>query len=388
MYNDRASEALYDRITFCLAGVATPNELIKDRRTTPYNIGRTIELQDFEADRDDLSPLFRAMADDPAAGEEIVQSVLRWTGGHPYLTVRLCDQLVAAGRILQEEVDGVIEEEFASLDQLHADVHFQQVLRFLDERVEDKLAALTLYRQIRNGKKLRDQTTAAHIALRLAGIVKRDRRGYLMVRNPIYARVFTDEWVAKALEPDTHPFNKLLESLSSDRELAGEEYERIRIALVKFFSWNRCQFPEDLADETFNRVANRLERGEAIQDLTRYCFGVARLLLKEEQRRKVKAPLELDALLEQQEHKGQRLEKEYECLDRCLQALPQDDRELLIQYYTGDTGQAKINDRIALARRLGITHNTLRVRVLRLKGRLEDCVINCLDKRKGLDIVE
>jgi adenylate cyclase len=44
MYNDRASEPVYERITFCLIGVATPNELIKDRRTTPYNIGRTIEL--------------------------------------------------------------------------------------------------------------------------------------------------------------------------------------------------------------------------------------------------------------------------------------------------------------------------------------------------------
>lgn len=274
MYNDRASEELYDRITFCLVGVATPNELIKDSRTTPYNIGQTIELQDFEPERDALSPLFRAMAADPVAGEAIVRSVLRWTGGHPYLTVRLCDQL-AAGQTLQQEVDGVIEEEFASLDQLHSDVHFQQVLRFLDERVEDKLAALSLYREIRNGKKLRDLATPAHIALRLAGIVKRDRRGYLMVRNPIYARVFTHEWAAKALEVDIHPFNLLLERLDADRELAGEEYERLRKRLVKFFLVRGCHSPEDLADETFNRVATRIEKGEVIPNLASYCLGLA-----------------------------------------------------------------------------------------------------------------
>jgi RNA polymerase sigma factor (sigma-70 family) len=386
MYNDRASEALYDRITFCLAGVATPNELIKDRRTTPYNIGRTIELQDFDLERDDLSPLSRAIADNPITGEAIIQSVMRWTGGHPYLTVRLCDQLVAEGRTLQEEVDRVIEEEFASLDQLHSDVHFQQVLRFLDERVEDKLAALTLYQQLRNGKKLRDQTTPEHIALRLAGIVKRDQRGYLIVRNLIYARVFTGEWAAKVLEADTHPFNKLLELLAPDRDLAGEEYERLRRALVKFFLARRCQRPEDLADQTFDRVADRIEKGEEIQNLAAYCFGLARRLAIESLKRESKqndATWELDRMLEREEAPADRREEEYECLEHCLQKLSQDNRELLLQYYRG-VKRTKIDSRSALAKRLGYSPNTLRVRVYRLRATLEDCIQQCLYKKEGV----
>jgi len=199
MYNDRASEPLFERVTFCLVGVSTPDELIKNRRTTPYNIGRTIELPDFDADRDDLRPLFSAVSDDLAKGEAIVRAVLRWTGGHPYLTVRLCDQFVAQGRTSYDEVDEMVNKAFVSLDQLHSDVHFQQALRFLDGRVADKLTTLNLYRRIRNGERVHDQTTPAHIALRLAGVVKRDRGGYLTVRNPIYARVFNNDWAASTV---------------------------------------------------------------------------------------------------------------------------------------------------------------------------------------------
>jgi hypothetical protein len=200
MYTDRASEPLFERITFCLVGVATPDELIKNRRTTPYNIGRTIELPDFDPDRDDLHSLFGAVADDPAKGEAIVRAVLRWTGGHPYLTIRLCDQFAAQGRTSSDEVDEMVNKEFVSLDQLHSDVHFQQVLRFLDKRVEDKLTTLNLYRRIWRGEEVRDQTAPEYLALKLSGIVKRDWRGSLIVRNEVYRRVFNDEWAASTSE--------------------------------------------------------------------------------------------------------------------------------------------------------------------------------------------
>ena len=58
MYNERPEEPAFRDITFCLFGEATPNELIKDRRTTPYNVGRTIELRDFDPEHDNLDPLY------------------------------------------------------------------------------------------------------------------------------------------------------------------------------------------------------------------------------------------------------------------------------------------------------------------------------------------
>jgi hypothetical protein len=46
-YNRRAQDPAFERFTFCLLGVATPSDLIQDTRTTPFNIGRRIELTDF-----------------------------------------------------------------------------------------------------------------------------------------------------------------------------------------------------------------------------------------------------------------------------------------------------------------------------------------------------
>jgi len=37
-YNRRAQDPAFERLTFCLLGVATPSDLIQDTRTTPFNI--------------------------------------------------------------------------------------------------------------------------------------------------------------------------------------------------------------------------------------------------------------------------------------------------------------------------------------------------------------
>src|SRR4029079_3101758 len=46
-YNRRTEDREFNRLSFCLLGVATPTDLVRDSRTTPFNIGRRIELADF-----------------------------------------------------------------------------------------------------------------------------------------------------------------------------------------------------------------------------------------------------------------------------------------------------------------------------------------------------
>jgi AAA-like domain len=58
-YNRRADDPELRRLTFCLLGVATPTDLIRDPRTTPFNVGRRIELADFTAD--EATSLSRAL---------------------------------------------------------------------------------------------------------------------------------------------------------------------------------------------------------------------------------------------------------------------------------------------------------------------------------------
>src|SRR5437879_13353897 len=87
-YNRRSQDPAFERLTFCLLGVATPSDLIEDTRTTPFNIGRRIELTDFT--RVEAAPLAQGLGPDAKTNRALLERVLYWTGGHPYLTQRLC----------------------------------------------------------------------------------------------------------------------------------------------------------------------------------------------------------------------------------------------------------------------------------------------------------
>ena len=197
LYNDRAGEPDLRRLTFCLVGVFTPNELVKRQRTTTYNVGRTFELQDFDSGRDDLTPLSRTLSPDPARGEALLGAVLRWTGGQPYLTASVCKKVGAAGVGSGEAVDRLIEESFLAHERAleqSDDIHFESVVRFLGERVRARLATVNLYRRLLRGGEERDRPTPPVLALKLSGLVKTGRDARLTIRNEIYRRRFDAKW--------------------------------------------------------------------------------------------------------------------------------------------------------------------------------------------------
>jgi RNA polymerase sigma factor (sigma-70 family) len=171
-------------------------------------------------------------------------------------------------------------------------------------------------------------------------------------------------------------FDKLLACLDPDRQRAGERYETIRRKLMKFFETRGGLFPEDLADETINRVARKIDQGEEIRNPESYFFGVARRVLQESWR--AQPPRHQQWQLSDHHQSEQRLE----CLQECLQKLPPESRPLVIEYYQAE-GSAKIEGRKKLAERLKIPLDALRHRVHRLREKLEACVSDCLQKKMG-----
>lgn len=159
-------------------------------------------------------------------------------------------------------------------------------------------------------------------------------------------------------------FDRLLLALDPDREAASHKYEALRRKLIDLFAWERSEAPEDLADETLNRLARRVSEGADIPNFNRYAYGIARLLLQEEARsHRTRAT----ALREFQMVSGTTPDPGIlDRLRRCLAELPTPSRELLERYYTGNRAQ--------LARDQGISLNALRNRVLRLRRQLFDCV--------------
>lgn len=173
-------------------------------------------------------------------------------------------------------------------------------------------------------------------------------------------------------------FDQLLASFAPDREDAGKKYLEVRANLIRLFVWRGCPFPEDHADETFNRVARKISEGEEIRNTPAYVIGVARLLVLEIIKADSRQREALEELQRSDVSEDTQTELRIECLQQCLRGLSPDNRELILQYYQGDK-RTKIENRRQLSDRLGLAINSLRMRALRLREQLQVCVEQCVN---------
>jgi len=199
-YNRRTEEPELERLTFCLLGVATPSDLIRDTRMTPFNIGHRIELNDFT--EIEAAPLARGLGREEELGAKLLGRILYWTGGHPYLTQLLCQAVAEEISVSGfDGVDRLCEELFLSPSARERDHNLLFVRERMLRSEADIASLLELYGKVRKHKRVRDDDTNPLVSiLRLSGIA-RAVDGYLCVRNRIYYRVFDWEWV-KANMPD------------------------------------------------------------------------------------------------------------------------------------------------------------------------------------------
>ena len=176
-------------------------------------------------------------------------------------------------------------------------------------------------------------------------------------------------------------FDALLTWLDPDPEKAGRKYEEIRHSLIKIFEWRGAFDAEELAAETITRVLNKVP--EIVKrydgDPALYFYGVAKRFGFEVLRRQqARVDEDLEKLGAPSIDERNDREPEYECLDQCLAQLSPADRELILSYYQQD--EPNISHRKELARRHGKEPNALRVKVHRIRERIETCMNKCLGK--------
>ena len=169
-------------------------------------------------------------------------------------------------------------------------------------------------------------------------------------------------------------FEGFLDWLSPERDRAGEEYERLRFRLCTFFSQRQCGFADELADETINRVILKSSE-EQIENKIAYCYGVARNVYRESLR-KERPHLDIDDVIV-----AAKVPEEpsfsRECLDKCLEKLSPDNRNLLLDYFS-EAKQAKVELHRRISETLQTTQTALRMRVMRTKLKLKICVQECM----------
>jgi tetratricopeptide (TPR) repeat protein len=194
IYNARANDQEFNRLTFVLLGVATPSDLIQDKARTPFNIGQAIDLREFrwentQAFQHGMTTVY------PDQGEVIFARIFYWTNGHPYLTQKLCWAVTEArGKDWNDErVDELVGKLFLS-DEARKEPNLQFVRNSVAASPQRR-ALLGLYRKVYEGKTVSDdESSLDQNRLKLFGLVRAEK-GELKVRNEIYRRAFNLDWI-------------------------------------------------------------------------------------------------------------------------------------------------------------------------------------------------
>ena len=265
-YNQRVENPAYQRLTFALLGVATPGDLIRDKTQTPFNIGKAIELHGFQLH--EAEPLVKGLEPHADNSPAVIEEILNWTGGQPFLTQKLCQLIVEKSTngskinvgSIPEIVERFIIENWEAQDEPE---HLRTIRDRIFRNEQNAGRLLGIYQQILQRGELTTDGSAEQTELRLSGLVVQ-QGGKLTVYNQIYRQIFNREWVDKQLaklRPYSEAFKAWVASDYQDesRLLKGQ-------ALRDALSWSNSHSLSPL-DYRFLAACQDWEQREVRQNL-------------------------------------------------------------------------------------------------------------------------
>ncbi|WP_019503871.1 AAA-like domain-containing protein [Pleurocapsa sp. PCC 7319] len=222
-YNERANDFRYKRLNFCLLGSTTPSDLIQDKNRTPFNIGKAINLEEFKLK--EVSPLTKGLKckfDNP---EQVMENILYWTGGQPFLTQKVCYLVLCEDNctndLIEKYVEKVLREKIIinGLDEIKdSPQHLRTIKHRLLNNPKITIGLLKIYQKLLNGEAVRTDNSPEQEELLLTGLVFK-RQGIIKIYNRIYSEVFNQCWIEKELEklrPYAASLKKWLDSKEID----------------------------------------------------------------------------------------------------------------------------------------------------------------------------
>jgi hypothetical protein len=206
-HNQRVDNPEYNRLTFCLLGVASPSNLIQDKQRTPFNIGQAINLKGFQPH--EVEPLRKGLEGKFADSQKVMQEILDWTGGQPFLTQKLCQLMVESAKDNPRSVEQVARARIIDNWELQDEPEHLRTIRARILRDEERAGyLLDLYQQIHSHEEVVNNDTIEQSELLLSGLVGK-QQDKLRVYNRIYQEVFNKNWVEaelKKLRPYSEAF--------------------------------------------------------------------------------------------------------------------------------------------------------------------------------------
>jgi WD40 repeat protein len=296
-YNCRADRLDYRRLTFVLIGVATPSDLIQDKRRTSFNIGNSIEMKGFQLE--EAQPLISGLAVKNNNSQAILKTILDWTNGQPFLTQKLCHLISKANNLIPEGKetewigDFVRSQIIDNWEIKDTPEHLKHIRdRILQSSRTGRL--LGLYQQILQQGEILADGSPEQMELSLSGLVVK-QEGKLKVFNRIYEEIFTNGWLDKVLA-NLRPYAQAItawiasECQDESRLLRGQ-------ALQEALTWAASKSLSD-RDYQFITTSQEFDKKEA-----------EKALQAERQARQIEK-LEADIVIEQAEKQKLEAEKE------------------------------------------------------------------------------
>ncbi len=194
-YDARTTDPEFTRLCFALSGECDPAALVSVPEHSPFQVTQSIPLRDFT--REEIG-LFATELNLPAEEAGLaLDRIHYWANGQPYLTQKLAR---AVAREAPKDdpvafVDKTVQQQFVGRSALAN----EPLLNHVNQRVlgggRSSEQLLNLYGRLRKGVDVpTDLGSAEQRRLIALGVLAIGERGDLVVRNRIYAEVFTARW--------------------------------------------------------------------------------------------------------------------------------------------------------------------------------------------------
>jgi WD40 repeat protein len=202
-HNARSTDPEFSRLTFVLLGECDPLSLISEPELSPFNITQSVSLDDFS--RDDLDLFATELNLPPTDAACALDRIYYWTSGQPYLTQKLA-RSVSREQLqgdIAGNVDRIVARQLAGRSALHNEPHLSHIHREIINDTRQRSAMLNLFGRIRKGVRVAtDLGSPMQRRLMAIGLIRIDDDGKLVLRNRIYASVFTARWANENLPND------------------------------------------------------------------------------------------------------------------------------------------------------------------------------------------
>jgi hypothetical protein len=196
LYNARASNPILNRLTFVLLGVATASAFSKDRSRTPFNIGYSVALEDFDQTSTEhfqevLGP----------GSDALVDRIFYWTNGQPFLVQKLAATAFAWPQEdrSSKQIDAEVKHAYLQR-KVEQDTHLKFIRDYVLAENANLGKTLKTYLKVLQDRDVpHNEQSTTQSRLKLAGVV-RVEDNKLVPRNRIYSSIFNQQW-AKAHIP-------------------------------------------------------------------------------------------------------------------------------------------------------------------------------------------